>query len=62
MKTSIDLIAPARNPRNTMSYIDEINGADRAAFDATRAAIDAARADAARKEQPAKAHGCEVGE
>ena len=27
-----------------------------------RDAIDAARADAARKEQPAKAHGCEVGE
>jgi hypothetical protein len=26
------------------------------------AAIDAARADAARKEPPAKAHGCEVGE
>ena len=27
-----------------------------------RAAIDEARADAARKEPPAKAHGCEVGE
>ena len=30
--------------------------------DSIRAAIDSARADAARKEPPAKAHGCEVGE
>ena len=35
---------------------------DESLSESVRSAIDAARADAARKEPPAKAHGCEVGE
>ena len=45
---------------NWLSDTDPVT--DLGAGPTIRAAIDAARADAARKEPPAKAHGCEVGE